>query len=542
MTEKETQKQGKATSTVDLESQKNLLVTSFQVRIFSIIVGLLCTNAIRNFLNVDLPWQVSAVFYTWLLASIVYLIIFKLNLCKTKRILGNVHLSYYFFGVAFSTTLVHYLGGAEWIAFSIYFFDLVYSNVLMRRLRGAFVTLLIITCYFSIITLEYKGILPHRRLFPLEEGSYDNFRYILTTSVIIVGGMYALMSFATGLFAKMKEDRERNIIDSRNRYEAKSRQLEDITTQLRKNVAENKYLKRAAMGYVEKKEFEIQNTKRDLEDQIGKLRKTQKSMFFMIEDLNEMSTQLKDARDNLEDKVRERTDELLDISRKLHRSERLAFLGKLSGSVTHELRNPLAVLKNAAYYLEKKFVTAKDDKVAKYIDIIKKEISMIDSIIDDIMGFAKTRSPNLEKCDLNRIVDNAISAINVPDLVEIKKDYEDVPKVEVDSDQTMHALMNLANNAIVAMSGNGVLGFRVFAEDNTVCIEVKDTGPGIPPEQRDLIFEPLYSSKPKGTGLGLPIAKMMIENQEGRIEFHSELGEGTVFRIYFPIERKTRRQ
>ena len=523
-----------------MEAQKGLLVASFHVRIFSIIVAILFVNLIQRFLDVSIPWQVSGVFYAWLLTSIIYLTAFKLDICKTQRLLNNVHLSYYFFGVAFSTTLVHYLGGAEWIAFSVYFFDLVYANVLTSRLRGAFVTLLIIICYFSLITLEYNGIIPHRRLFPPEQGSYDYFKYVLATNVIIVGGMFSLMSLATGLFAKMKENRERNVIESRNRYEAKSRQLEDITIQLRKNVAENKYLKRAAMGYVEKKEFEIEKTKKDLEDQIEKLRKTQKSMFFMIEDLNEMSAQLKDARDNLEDKVRERTDELLNISRKLHRSERLAFLGKLSGSVTHELRNPLAVLKNAAYYLEKKFVSAKDDKVAKYIDIIKREISVIDSIIDDIMGFAKTRAPNLEKHDLRRVVDNAISAINVPELVEIKKDYEDVAKIEIDSDQTMHALMNLANNAIIAMSGNGVLSFRIFTEDRYACIEVKDTGPGIPPEQRDLIFEPLYSSKPKGTGLGLPIAKMMIENQEGRIEFDSELGEGTVFRIYLPLERKTR--
>jgi signal transduction histidine kinase len=294
------------------------------------------------------------------------------------------------------------------------------------------------------------------------------------------------------------------------------------------------------MGYIEKKEFELEMAKRDLEEQIEKLRKTQKSMYFMIEDLNEMSAQLKDARDNLEEKVRERTDELLNISRKLHRSERLAFLGKLSGSVTHELRNPLAVLKNAAYYFEKKFVDNKDKKVVKYIDIIKKEITIIDSIIDDIMGFAKTRAPELKENDVRDIADNAISSINIPELVEIKKEYADVPKILVDSDQVMHALMNLANNAIVAMKGNGTLKFRVFAEGNYVIIEVRDTGPGIPPEQRELIFEPLYSSKPKGTGLGLPIAKMMVENQEGKIEFDSELGEGTVFRISLPINRERR--
>jgi signal transduction histidine kinase len=484
---------------------------------------------------------VPVILYAWLITCIIYLLLLKLGLCcKTRRALDNTHMSYYLFGIIYATGLVHYLGGAEWIAFFIYLFDLVYANVLMKRLRGASVTVFTAICYFSLLLLEYRGTIPHVRLFPLEDGSYDNIEFVVSTNFVVIGIIFFIMSYATGLFAKIKEDRERKVLESKNRFADKSKQLEEITRQLRKNVAENKYLKRAAMGYVEKKEFELGTAKKDLEEQIEKLRKTQKSMYFMIEDLNEMSAQLKDARDNLEEKVRERTDELLNISRKLHRSERLAFLGKLSGSVTHELRNPLAVLKNAAYYLEKKFVDNKDKKVVKYIDIIKKEISLIDSIIDDIMGFAKTRSPELEENDVRDITDNAISAINIPELVEIKKEYADIPKVMVDSDQVMHALMNLANNAIVAMNGNGTLKFRVFAEENYVTVEVQDTGPGIPPEQRELIFEPLYSSKPKGTGLGLPIAKMMVENQEGKIEFDSELGEGTVFRILLPINRERR--
>ena len=180
---------------------------------------------------------------------------------------------------------------------------------------------------------------------------------------------------------------------------------------------------------------------------------------------------------------------------------------------------------------------SKDEKVRKYIDIMKKEITLIDSIIDDIMGFAKTRTPEAEETDLQKVIENSISTINIPDLINIKRLYSDVSKIKIDKDQVMHALMNIANNAIIAMNGRGTLTFKMYEEDGYVCVEISDTGPGIPPEQRELIFEPLYSSKPKGTGLGLPIAKMMVENQEGKIEFDSELGEGTVFKIFLPIER-----
>jgi len=425
----------------------------------------------------------------------------------------------------------------------VYLFDLVYANVLIQRARSALVSILIALCYFILVFLEYKGIIPHQRIFPLEDASYNNLTYLVSTNIIVVGGVFFLMAYATGLFSKMKENREKSLRESRNRFETKSFQLENITKTLRRKAAENIYLKRATMGYIEKKEYELETARKDLEAQIEKLRKTQKSMYFMIEDLNEMSAQLKDTRDHLEDKVRSRTDELLNISRKLHRSERLAFLGKLAGSVTHELRNPLAVLKNSAYFLDKKFSEKKgkkDEKVMKYIDVMKKEISIIDSIIDDIMGFAKTKAPDLEEADIRDVIENALSMINVPDLIKVEKEFEDLPGILIDSNQIMHAVVNIANNAIVAMKGNGTLVFRALKKGDQVCVEIEDNGPGIPPDQRELIFEPLYSSKPKGTGLGLPIAKMMVENQDGRIEFTSELGGGTVFSILLPIERKGR--
>ena len=523
-----------------MDYQVRLVLASFEMRAFSIILALLCAVVIKNFLGLDIPRAIWTVFALWLSTSVLYFLVIRSSLCRTRRCLDNIHLSYYVPGVLFSTMLVHYLGGAEWIAFFVYLFDLIYANVLMNRPRGSLVTLYVIASYFSLIGAEYRGIIPHRMVFQPGSSSYNNLQYVLVTDVIIVGVVFLLIACTASLFSKMKEEREKNLRESKNRLLAKSERLEEMARTLRKKVAENIYLKRATLGYIEKKEFELQQTRKDLEDQIDKLRKTQKAMFFMIEDLNEMSSQLKDTRDHLEDKVRERTDELLNISRKLHRSERLAFLGKLAGSVTHELRNPLAVLKNAAFFLDKKFRQDKDKKVQKYMDIMKKEITIIDSIIDDIMGFAKTRPPEVEETDLKDVVENALSTINVPDLVEVKTEYGDIPKVHIDSNQVMHAVMNIANNAIMAMNGNGILTCRTVRRGDDVCIEVQDTGPGIPPDQRELIFEPLYSSKPKGTGLGLPIAKMMIENQEGRIELESELGEGTLFRISLPVTRKKR--
>ncbi|MGD2279334.1 MAG: ATP-binding protein [Candidatus Omnitrophota bacterium] len=522
----------------ELGYQSKILSISFEIRILNLLVGLIAINILKKIFCFPFGGEIFAVLYLWLITCVIYLVPFKLFLLKTRKSLERVHFSYYFLGVAYVTVFAHFLGGIEWVAFAIYLFDLVYANILMKRLKASIVTAFAVFSYITLGLLEYKGMIPHHRLVMPGMAVYNNPEYLLGFGVIAVGGIFYLFSFSMGLFAEIRNEREKNILDSKKRFEFKSTQLEKMAKALKKKVAENTYLRRAAIGYVEKKEFELEAAKKDLEDQIEKLRKTQRSMFFMIEDLNEMSSQLKDARDHLEEKVRERTDELLDISKKLHRSERLAFLGKLAGSVTHELRNPLAVLKNAVYFLDKKFTGKKDEKVLKYIEILKKEISVVDAIIDDIMGFAKTRPPRLEAVDLKEVIENAVSMIHVPELVDVKKEYEKLPKIQCDSNQLMHAVVNIANNAIIAMNGNGTLTFRLGRENEKAYIEVEDTGCGIPPDQRDLIFEPLYSSKPKGTGLGLPIAKMMLENQEGTIDFMSELGGGTIFRISLPLKRK----
>lgn len=524
----------------DMVYQAKLLCASFRVRIIILLIGVGYVAIAKFVLDVNVLPQVFTVLLMWATTCAAYLIILKKIFFKTRKEIDNFHFSYYFLTVAYATFASHYLGGAEGTAFFVYVFDLVYANVLLSRARGVFVSMLIAMSYFSLVLLEYKHIISHERLFCPDIAVYDNFQYFVTVNIIVIGALFFFITYSTGIFCKMKEDREKNLIDAKNRSITKTGQLEQIAKALRKKIAENVYLKRATMGYIEKKEFEIVRTKKDMEEQIGKLRKTQNTMFLMIQDLNDMRAQLKDAHDNLGKKVQERTDELLTINRKLHKSEHTAFLGKLASSVTHELRNPLAVLKNAAYFLDKMFKSKKMDKikVPKYIDIIQKQISLIDSIVDDIMGFAKTKTPVFTEGDIEDIIEQVITSIKVPEFIKIKRQFKEIPRIKMDGNQLMHALINITNNAIMAMSGSGELTFRILQKDNYVCIEVEDKGQGIPVDQRDLIFEPLYSSKPKGTGLGLPIAKMMIENQDGRIEFESELGEGTVFKIFLPIVRK----
>ena len=133
------------------------------------------------------------------------------------------------------------------------------------------------------------------------------------------------------------------------------------------------------------------------------------------------------------------------------------------------------------------------------------------------------------------MIEETISKLFIPHLIEIRKEIAPLPGVNVDPAHLGHALLNIANNAIMAMKANGTLTFRAYEEEGNACIEIEDTGPGIRPEEKELIFEPLYSSKPKGTGFGLPLARMLIDNNKGKIAFTSEEGQGTMFKILIPI-------
>jgi len=530
---------GKENDTMYMRQQAQLLAVSFKVRAFNILAGLVCAVLLRVYAGLDIQKEVFIVCGLWLFISLAYMAVFAsgIEIHGDRQRLTNIHFSYYLPGALCATALAYYLAGMEWLGIFVYFFDLIFANMLFTRTRGLFTTAYIALCYLGMIYLEKEGMLPHFRVSPKGPVPPAGKAELAKINLFITCAIFFLVSYGSGFFARLREAKEKDVLASNERFGRKVRQFEKITGQLRKQISENRYMKDVAADYIAEKERELETVRKDLEGQVEKLRKTQKSMFFMIEDLNDMSAQLKDARDHLEEKVRERTDELLAVNRKLQRTERLAFLGKLASGVTHELRNPIAVIKNAIYFLEKKFKKEDAPKIIRYMEIIKKEIVVIDTIIDDIMGFARARIPQLRESDLREIVENVILTLNIPEGIRVEKDFGDIPEIEADSAQLMHAVTNIANNAIMAMKGEGVLTFRVFRKGGDVCIEVEDTGPGIPQEDQELIFEALYTSKPKGTGLGLPISKMMVESQDGTIELRSGTSKGTIFRISMPERR-----
>jgi signal transduction histidine kinase/ABC-type amino acid transport substrate-binding protein len=248
--------------------------------------------------------------------------------------------------------------------------------------------------------------------------------------------------------------------------------------------------------------------------------------------------------DHLEEKVTDRTRKLRKAQERLIRQERLAVLGEMAGGVGHELRDPLGVITNAAYYL-KMTLSGEDEKVSKYLDMIDKEAKHAARIISDLLDFAKEAKVDREPTRLGEIIAEVFALHPAPINVCVKLDIPgDLPLVFVESNQIKQVITNLVTNAYQAMSApflselgrdaGGELRIEANELADHVEILISDTGIGIPQEVSERVFEPLYTSKPQGIGLGLAISKKWVEANKGSIRFESEHGVGTTFTLQLP--------
>ncbi len=262
------------------------------------------------------------------------------------------------------------------------------------------------------------------------------------------------------------------------------------------------------------------------------------STVIVVQDITERKRAeeaLKEYSERLGEMVEERTGELRDAQERLLRAERLAAIGQLGASVGHELRNPLGIIKNSAYYINMKLSDA-DEKVRKHLKIIENEISRSNKIISDLMSFAQNTRLALQMTQINPIVLDALSRTPVPDTVAvITKLGQNLPPLMADPSQIEQVFINMISNAVQAVSEGGRLEITTKAEEGFIVTEFKDTGCGIPEENLEKIFEPLFTTKAKGIGLGLAVSKQIIEAHEGSIEVQSEVGKGTAFTIGLPM-------
>ena len=221
-------------------------------------------------------------------------------------------------------------------------------------------------------------------------------------------------------------------------------------------------------------------------------------------------------------------------------TERFGALGELSAGVAHDLRNPLGAIRNGIFFLKSRLVKSNqlptEPKVAEFLQIMDERIAQYDKIIEDRISFTRISTPNYTVEALSKTLDRTLSGIDTPDRVTVLKDYGDKSMdVEVDADQLQRVLANLIINAYEAMLEPGELTVGLKIVGSTAEIAIIDTGPGISPEGLEKIFEPRYTTKIQGTGLGLAVCRQVIAKHNGSLEVHSVVREGTTFIVSLPL-------
>jgi signal transduction histidine kinase len=235
--------------------------------------------------------------------------------------------------------------------------------------------------------------------------------------------------------------------------------------------------------------------------------------------------ELEKQRNNLEYLVEEKTQAVL-------KAERLSAIGELSGRLAHDLRNPLSVMKMSIDLIKQHPQDAKisDDIITKRLELIEKSIERISHQVDDVLDYVRTSPLKLNATSIREIILGSIDKVNVPHDIKITISDSDVI-VDCDSVKLDAVFINLIINAIQAMPQGGTIQIQIKSTSNDVIVDFIDPGIGIPEELLNKIFEPLFTTKQKGTGLGLASCKNIIEQHGGKISVHNN---PTTFTIRFP--------
>jgi len=250
---------------------------------------------------------------------------------------------------------------------------------------------------------------------------------------------------------------------------------------------------------------------------------------------------LEEVNNHLEARVQERTRELEQAQSQLVRSEKLAALGQLAGGVAHDLRSPLGAINNAIYYLKKRLgatdFAESNPRIGQFLQIAEEELEHSNAIISDLMTFTRVGVPSLSLTNLGEAVDHALATVQLRDNVRLLKQTDpDLPEVLADGEQLYRVFINLANNALDAMPDGGELTVSTAKVDGYAEVSFQDTGVGISEEDMKKIFEPLFTTKTKGTGLGLAVSQQIVDKHGGSIQATSSQGEGATFTVRLPLD------
>jgi signal transduction histidine kinase len=225
-----------------------------------------------------------------------------------------------------------------------------------------------------------------------------------------------------------------------------------------------------------------------------------------------------------------------ELEKKLFNAERLAAIGELAGMVGHDLRNPLAAIKNAVYFLKKKGASIQEDQAKEMLEIIGKGIDNSDKIINDLLDYARNIHLELQVNSVQNVLTDALAMVKIPENVKVINTVSEEPTFRIDKNKIERVFINLVKNAIEAMPNGGTITLNCKKTNDNVEITVADTARGISEDVLPKIFTPLLTTKAQGMGFGLAICKRIIVAHGGLITVETEKDKGATFKITLPIE------
>lgn len=234
-----------------------------------------------------------------------------------------------------------------------------------------------------------------------------------------------------------------------------------------------------------------------------------------------------------------------ELERRLYRSEELASIGELSAGIAHEIRNPLAAISNSVSLLmDEPHMT---EEGTQLLDVVKEESDHLAAIVDDFLKFARPKKPQFEREDISRLIKDTVRRCQdlTSKQIQWKEMYQaDKVLVDLDRHQIQQVITNLIMNGMDAMDDGGTMFVQTEllndSQEKQIRITISDAGVGIPKDEIPKIFQPFFSTKEKGTGMGLAICRRIIDNHNGEVYVTSTPGEGTTFSLVFPINNENK--
>lgn len=243
----------------------------------------------------------------------------------------------------------------------------------------------------------------------------------------------------------------------------------------------------------------------------------------------------KENEERLKRAVEEKARGILKLQERLLEVERGAAFGEVTASVIHDIKSPMQALLNLVFMLRDSESIGRDEKLKGILDRIDQQISYLNDVTLELKQYARPMKPSISPLDLNELLRGVLMSIEIPSNIRAEINLpEGLPKILADPVFMQRTLHNVILNAIEAMPSGGILQVSAEKEGNQLVVNVSDTGVGIAPEDKEKIFSPSFTTKKGGTGLGLAISKRLLESIGGSIDFISEKGKGTTFRIRIP--------